>query len=79
MKTESEMKINQYQSYKDFAEDTETRGLLSLLFSLPSNAFLAFSGMYASNRFMNGFVYRLNSPFSCKNGLLIWERFQNLV
>lgn len=40
MKTEPEMKIDQYQSYKDFAEDTEIRGLLSLLFSLPSNAFL---------------------------------------
>lgn len=40
MKTESEMKINQYQNYKDFAEDTEIRELLSLLFSLPSNAFL---------------------------------------
>lgn len=40
MKTESEMKIDQYQSYKDFAEDTEIREFLSLLFSLPSYAFL---------------------------------------
>lgn len=41
MKTESEMKINQYQNYKDFAEDTEIRELLSLLFSLPADAFLS--------------------------------------
>lgn len=34
------MKIDQYQSYKDFAEDTEIREFLSLLFSLPSYAFL---------------------------------------
>lgn len=34
------MKTDQYQSYKDFAEDTEIREFLSLLFSLPSNAFL---------------------------------------
>ena len=40
MKTESEMKIDQYQSYKDFAEDTEIREFLSLLFSLLSYAFL---------------------------------------
>lgn len=40
MKTESEMKINQHQSYKAFAEDTEIWELLSLLFSLPSYAFL---------------------------------------
>ena len=40
MKTESEMKIDQYQSYKDFAEDTEIRKLLSLLVSLPADAFL---------------------------------------
>lgn len=41
MKTESEMKINQHQSYKAFAEDTEIRELLSLLFSLPADAFLS--------------------------------------
>lgn len=41
MKTEPEMKIDQYQSCKDFAEDTEIRELLSLLFSLPADAFLS--------------------------------------
>lgn len=34
------MKINQYQNYKDFAEDTEIREFLSLLLSLPADAFL---------------------------------------
>lgn len=37
----SETKIDQYQSCKDFAEDTEIRELLSLLFALPADAFLS--------------------------------------
>lgn len=41
MKTEPETKIDQYQSYKDFAEDTEIRELLTLLFSLPADVFLS--------------------------------------
>lgn len=41
MKKEPETKIDQYQSYKDFAEDTEIRELLSLLFDLPADAFLS--------------------------------------
>lgn len=41
MKTEPETKIDQYQSCKDFAEDTEIRELLSLLFSLPADTFLS--------------------------------------
>lgn len=38
MKKEPETKID--QCYKDFAEDTEIRELLSQLFSLPADAFL---------------------------------------